>query len=64
MKHEEITHATKYIGNQSEINEILLTGGDPLMSLPLLAFTLSELTSNSPNIKSKNWNESPSSRSK
>ena len=51
MKHEEITHATKYIGNQSEINEILLTGGDPLMSLPLLAFTLSELTSNSPNIK-------------
>ncbi len=51
MKYEEITLASKYIGTQKEVNEVLLTGGDPLMSLPLLAFTLSELTTNSPNIK-------------
>ncbi len=51
MKYDEITLASRYIGTQKEVNEVLLTGGDPLMSLPLLAFTLSELTTNSPNIK-------------
>ena len=51
---EQITHATRYIGSKSlrdDIDEVLITGGDPLMSLPLLGLTLSELSRNSPNVK-------------
>ena len=50
----DITHATRYIGSvhvRDDLNEVLLTGGDPLMALPLLAFTLSELKRNAPNIQ-------------
>lgn len=53
MKEEDITHSTRYIGSKDlrdDINEVLITGGDPLMSLSLLAFTLSELSRNAPNI--------------
>lgn len=54
LKRDQITHATRYIGSRElaeDIDEVLITGGDPLMSLPLLGFTLSELTRNAPNIK-------------
>lgn len=53
MTEDDITHATRYIGSSSvrdEINEVLITGGDPLMSLPLLGFTLGEIARNAPNI--------------
>jgi len=54
LKEDDITHATRYIGskeNRDDVDEVLLTGGDPLMSLPLLAVTLSELSRNAPNVK-------------
>ena len=54
MKEDDITHATRYIGSKElrdDVDEVLMTGGDPLMSLPLLALTLGELTRNAPNIK-------------
>jgi lysine 2,3-aminomutase len=51
MKHEQISLATQYVGSLKEVNEVLLTGGDPLMSLPLLGYTLSEIINNAPNIK-------------
>jgi len=53
MKEEDITHATLYIGSSAlrdDVNEVLITGGDPLMSLPLLGFTLSEIARNAPNV--------------
>jgi lysine 2,3-aminomutase len=54
MKKEDITHATRYIGSKAvrdDLDEILITGGDPMASLPLLAFTFSELKRNAPNIR-------------
>jgi lysine 2,3-aminomutase len=54
MQESEITHATRYIGSpeqRDDLDEVLITGGDPLMSLPMLALTLSELSRNAPNIK-------------
>jgi len=54
MTAEDITHATRYIGSESrrdEIDEVLITGGDPLMSMPLLALTLSELQRNASNVR-------------
>lgn len=54
MKEDEIVHATRYIGSdglRDDIDEVLITGGDPLMSQPLLALTLSELERNAPNVK-------------
>ena len=51
MKSDEITNAIKYIGTLEEVNEVLITGGDPLMSLPLLGFTISEIKNFAPNIK-------------
>lgn len=54
LTEDEITHATRYIGSEGlrdDVNEVLITGGDPLMSLPLLGLTLSELQRNAPNIR-------------
>lgn len=54
LDEEEITHATRYIGSaglRDDVDEVLVTGGDPLMSLPLLALTLSELRRNAPNVR-------------
>ena len=54
MKEDEIVHATRYIGSdglRDDIDEVLITGGDPLMSQPLLALTLSELERNAPNVR-------------
>ena len=54
MTEEDITHATRYIGSnevRDDLDEVLLTGGDPMVTLPLLAFTFSELKRNAPNIR-------------
>lgn len=54
MTNDQITLATRYIGSaevRDDIDEVLITGGDPLMSQPLLALTLSELNRNAPNVK-------------
>lgn len=54
MDEDEIVHATRYIGSEGireDVDEVLITGGDPLMSQPLLAFTLSELERNAPNVR-------------
>ena len=54
MTKENIINATKYIGSDErakELDEVLITGGDPLMSVPLLEFTLNEIRKNSKNIK-------------
>ena len=54
MTKDNIINATKYMGSderKKELDEILITGGDPLMSLPLLEFTLQQVEKNAPNIK-------------
>ncbi len=54
MSNEQIVHATRYIGSndlRDDIDEVLITGGDPLMSQPMLALTLSELRRNAPNVR-------------
>jgi lysine 2,3-aminomutase len=54
MNEENISHSTRYIGSaelRDDVDEVLITGGDPLMSLPLLGLTLSELSRNAPNIR-------------
>jgi len=54
MQKEDISLAAKYMGTderKDELKEVLITGGDPLMSLPLLSFTLNEIKENAPNIK-------------
>ena len=55
MTRDDITHAARYIGSEAQredLNEVLITGGDPLMSLPLLRFTLEQLEEHAPNIRS------------
>jgi lysine 2,3-aminomutase len=54
MKEEEIELATRYIGSDDinkDVDEVLITGGDPLMSLPLLRYTLDKISQNCKNIK-------------
>lgn len=54
MSKENIINATKYMGSEErkdELDEVLITGGDPLMSLPLLDFTLEQIIKNAKNIK-------------
>ena len=54
MKKDDISNAAKYIGSEErhiELDEILITGGDPLMSLPLLDFTINEIQKYATNIK-------------
>lgn len=54
MSEDELVHATRYIGSEGireDIDEVLITGGDPLMSQPLLALALSELERNAPNVR-------------
>ena len=53
MTKDDITNATKYMGSderREDLKEVLITGGDPLMSVPLLSYTLSEIKKNAPNI--------------
>ena len=54
MTKEDISNATKYMGSderKKDLKEVLITGGDPLMSLPLLSYTLQEIKKNAPNIE-------------
>ncbi len=54
MSKDNIVNATKYIGSDErakELDEVLITGGDPLMSTSLLEFTLKEIERNAKNIK-------------
>jgi lysine 2,3-aminomutase len=54
MNRDQISHSTRYIGSneiKKDVDEVLITGGDPFMSIPLLGYTLSELRNNAPNIK-------------
>ena len=54
MDKDSISNATKYMGTderKDDLKEVLITGGDPLMSIPLLSFTLSEIKKNAPNIE-------------
>jgi lysine 2,3-aminomutase len=54
MKEVDIRHAARYIGSNSlrdDVEEVLITGGDPLMSQPLLRRTLTELCEHAPNVK-------------
>ncbi|WP_135081463.1 radical SAM protein [Terasakiella sp. SH-1] len=53
MTQDDIVHAARYIGspqNKQDIDEVLITGGDPLMSQKLLSFTLQALTDHAPNV--------------
>ncbi len=53
MKKEDIINASKFIGSderKNNLKEVLITGGDPLMSIPLLSFTIDQIKKNSPNI--------------
>ncbi len=54
MKRDEIDHAARYIGSPDladDIDEVLITGGDPLMSLPMLDHTISALRRFAPNVR-------------
>ena len=54
MNEDEITHAARYFGssgNREDLDEILITGGDPLMSLPLLGHTVRSISEHAPNIQ-------------
>ncbi|MBF0166035.1 MAG: radical SAM protein [Alphaproteobacteria bacterium] len=54
MKPEQILHAARFIGadfQRDDISEVLITGGDPLMSLNLLRCTLDALQTHAPNVR-------------
>ena len=54
MNKEQIILAARYIGSeklQKDIDELIITGGDPLTSIPLLDFTLNAIKDHAPNIK-------------
>ena len=54
MTRDDITHAARYAGSEAlreDIHEVLITGGDPLMSLPLLRFTFEQLQEHAPNVR-------------
>lgn len=54
MTRAEIDHAARYIGSATvaaDVDEVLITGGDPLMSIPLLEHTILALRKFAPNIR-------------
>lgn len=54
MTEDDIVHAARYFGSpdqRDDLDEVLITGGDPLMSLPLLGYTVHNLRQHAPNIK-------------
>ena len=54
MARDDIEHAARYIGSAGladDIDEVLVTGGDPLMSLPLLSHTIDALRRFAPNVR-------------
>jgi lysine 2,3-aminomutase len=54
LREEEIVAATRYFGEAeecAEVDEVLITGGDPLMSPKLLRIAFESLRDNAPNIR-------------
>ena len=54
MTEDDIIHAARYFGAVAEkdnLEEILITGGDPLMSLTLVGMTVRNISEHAPNIK-------------
>jgi lysine 2,3-aminomutase len=54
MTRDEIDHAARYIGSPAladDIDEVLVTGGDALMSLPLLSHAVGALRRFAPNVR-------------
>ncbi|MBO21019.1 MAG: hypothetical protein CMM26_01375 [Rhodospirillaceae bacterium] len=54
MQKDDIVHAARYFGSPGQcddLDEILITGGDPLMSLPLLGHTVHSIREHAPNIQ-------------
>ncbi|MEM7300438.1 MAG: radical SAM protein [Pseudomonadota bacterium] len=54
MYKDDIARAARYVGSaavRDDIREVLITGGDPLMSRPLLAHTIEQLVSHAENIR-------------
>jgi lysine 2,3-aminomutase len=53
MGREDVVLAARYIGSpeqRDDIDEVLITGGDPLMTLGLLRFTFEKLAEHAPNV--------------
>jgi lysine 2,3-aminomutase len=53
MTKENITEAARYFGSgalREDVNEVLITGGDPLMSVSILRHTINALHEHAPNV--------------
>jgi lysine 2,3-aminomutase len=54
MQRDDIALAARYIGapeQRDDIDEVLITGGDPLMVVPLLRYTFEQLAEHAPNVR-------------
>ena len=54
LKKDDLIHAARYIGSEGlrkDVREVLITGGDPLISKNLLLKTLEQISVHAPNIK-------------
>ena len=54
LSDEQIEHATEYFGSddlREDVDEVLITGGDPLMSIKKLRISLENIKKNAKNIK-------------
>lgn len=54
MGQEDVVLAARYIGSpeqRDDLDEVLITGGDPLMTLSLLRFTFEQLAEHAPNVR-------------
>ena len=54
LKEDDLRHAARYIGSEqlrNDVREVLITGGDPLISKDLLFKTLTQISIHASNIK-------------
>ena len=54
LKEDDLRHAARYIGSKElrkDVKEVLITGGDPLISKNLLLKTFTQISLHAPNIK-------------
>ena len=54
LKEDDLRHAARYIGSEqlrNDVREVLITGGDPLISKDLLFKTLTQISTHASNIK-------------